>query len=254
MTNTQPADPLPVHQPRKETHGRRRPSVLAVIIGVIGELLITAGVLVGLLVVWQIFYTDIIGMREASEHISTFQEEAVPVAATQIATKQQEPAPEEFGEGQFAVLYVPRWGEEYKMPIASGVGPSVINEGYIGHYENTGLPGQIGNFALAGHRQSKGKPFRYVEELRPGDPLIVRTKDRFYVYRVTSDRIVLPTATEVLAPNPLSPGDAPTTAMITLTTCHPLWQISERWITHGELDYWTYASDGRPEDLPEGSL
>lgn len=234
-------------------HAKPRPSVGNVLLGFFGELLITAGIIVGLFVVWQVYYTDVIGQREASSHILEFEREA-PEIGMAVAEKQYGPAPEESTTGQFGVLYVPAWGEDYQVPIHEGVGPEIIDNGYVGHYSDTQAPGEIGNFALAGHRQSRGKPFRYVEELEEGDPIIVRTKEHFYVYRVAEHRIVAPNQTEVLAPNPYDPEDEPSEAILTLTTCHPLWSIKERWIVHAELDYWTKADEGRPADLPEGSL
>src|SRR5690625_5095594 len=249
------AEPLPSRHRRRATHSRPRPSAANIVLGIIGELLITAGILVGLFVVWQVFYTDIIGGREAAAHISQFEEQAVEVAPA-VAPEQRDPPPAEITltDGQLGVLYVPRWGEDYRVPIGEGVGPEIIDEGYVGHYPDTAMPGEVGNFALAGHRQSRGKPFRYVEDLQDGDPLIVRTREHFFVYRFSSHRIVAPTQTEVLAPNPLQPGSAPEAPMLTLTTCHPLWSIKERWIVHAELDYWTDGAAGRPPDLPEGSL
>lgn len=247
------AEPLPSRKRRYATHSKPRPSAGNVLVGLLGELLITAGVIIGLFVVWQVYYTDIIGMREANEHLQVFEQgAAAPPPA--VAEENRDLAPLELAEGQFGVLYVPRWGEDYRMPIAEGTGPEIIDEGFVGHYPDTEMPGEVGNFALAGHRQSRGKPFRYVENLEDGDPIIVRTKEHFYVYRVASHRIVYPTQSEVLAPNPFDPGAEPTVPVLTLTTCHPLWSISERWIVHAELDYWTKVADGRPADLPEGSL
>lgn len=246
-------DPLPTRHRRRTTHSRPRPSAGNVLLGFIGELLITAGVLIGLFVVWQVYYTDVIGQRAASEHIEQF-ESGLPEVSSDVAEENRGEAPVAHGEGQFGVLYVPRWGEDYRMPIAEGTGMDILDGGFVGHYPSTQMPGEIGNFALAGHRQSQGKPFRYVEELEEGDPLIVRTEDHFYVYRVSEDRIVYPDQVEVLAPNPFDPGEEASTSVMTLTTCHPLWSIRERWIVHAELDYWTDADDGRPADLPEGSL
>lgn len=255
MTSPSPVEPLSARRQRRATHSRRRPrpSIGNILLGFIGELLITAGVIVGLFVVWQVYYTDVLGLREADQHLSAFAAEA-PEAPDKIAPEYRTTAPEESTEGQFGVLYVPRWGEDYRMPIAQGTGPEIIDEGYVGHYPKTQAPGEVGNFALAGHRQSRGKPFRYVEELVHGDPIIVRTKEHFYVYRVVSDRIVFPTQTEVIAPNPFDATSHPEVAVATLTTCHPLWQISERWIVHAELDYWTKVPEGRPADLPKGSM
>lgn len=250
-------EPLPTRVRLPSTHHRPRPSVGMVLLGVLGELLITAGVVVGLFVVWQVYYTDVIGNREAAVHVEAFRQEFVPVP-DQVAQERREPAPvavaAEVGDGDLGLLYVPRWGADYAMPIGEGVGSSVIDGGYVGHYPKTEAAGEVGNFALAGHRQTRGAPFRYVENLVEGDPIIVQTKDHFYVYRVASHRIVTPDQVEVLAPNPFSPGAAATEAVLTLTTCHPLWSIKERWIVHAELDYWTDASEGRPVDLPEGSL
>lgn len=248
-------EPLPTGHRHRATHSRppRRPSAGNILLGFVGELLITAGVLLGLFVVWQVYYTDIIGQREAAQHIEQF-EAAAPTAPPQVAEEHRDLAPAEFAEGQFGLLYVPRWGEDYRMPIAEGTGPEIIDEGYVGHYPKTQMPGEVGNFALAGHRQSQGKPFRYVEDLEEGDPIVVRTEEHFYVYRVAVDRIVFPNQTEVLAPNPYDSGQEPSVATLTLTTCHPLWSVRERWIVHAELDYWTKVSDGRPADLPEGSM
>ena len=44
-----------------------------------------------------------------------------------------------------------------------------------GHYSGTALPGQVGNFAIAGHRVGKGEPFLNLDQLRPGDAVIVET-------------------------------------------------------------------------------
>src|SRR5690606_33130481 len=60
----------------------------------------------------------------------------------------------------FAVLHVPRWGDEYARPIAEGTAlRSVLNEIGIGHYVGTQLPGEFGNFALAAHRKAYGGAF-----------------------------------------------------------------------------------------------
>lgn len=256
MSQLAQVEPLPTRYRRNTMHSRPRPSAGNILLGIIGELLITAGLIVGLFVVWQVYYTDVIGAREAASHIAEFEAEADPVAPG-IAEENRDPAPVELAaipEGQFGVLYVPRWGEDYRVPIGEGVGPEVIDTGYVGHYPQTQMPGEVGNFALAGHRQSRGKPFRHVEDLQDGDPIIVRTSEHFFVYRVSTHRIVTPTQMEVLAPNPLQPQTAADVPMLTLTTCHPLWSIKERWIVHAELDYWTNAADGRPADLPEGSV
>lgn len=234
------------------THRHRRPrDVIGTILGGVGELLVTAGVLLGLFVVWQVWWTDI----KAGQHAaSVIAEMGLPDASDNAIAdgdKQTGPAPlPQMPEGAYAVLRVPAWGTSYMVPIEDGVGlDSVLHQGLAGHYPDTQGPGQIGNFALAGHRQSHGAIFRNVDQLQPGDALIVETADTWYVYTVTGSDIVAPTQVDVIAPVPGDPGAEPTTATITLTTCHPLWSTAERFVVHGELAYWAPRDAGTPAEL-----
>ena len=72
-----------------------------------------------------------------------------------------------------------------------------------GHYPDTALPGQVGNFSVAGHRNRA--IFWRLDELTDGDVIGVETQDSWYVYKVTSQEIVRPTAVEVVAPVPGKP-------------------------------------------------
>mgnify|MGYP001414810631 CR=1 FL=1 len=157
-------------------------------------------------------------------------------------------------EDAFAILHIPRFGNEYQVPIAQGVGLSgVLHKGLAGHYPDTAMVGGVGNFAIAGHRQSHGAIFHHIDQLEPGDPIVVQTDEFWFVYRVSADpHVVLPTATEVIAPNPANPGAPAEVASMTLTTCHPLWSIAERLVVHSELDFWAPVSAGIPSELLEG--
>lgn len=235
---------------RRVEHARRRGSPVSRAVGVLGELLITTGVIIGLFVVWQVYWTDVEGGRAAQANIAAF-EEALPPAPEQAGTPQYgepptEPSPAD-GE-TFATMFVPRWGDDWRFPIAEGEDRrTVLDAGFVGHYPETQLPGEIGNFALAGHRQSHAKPFYGVDELEVGDEIIVETGLAWYVYTVTESYIVYPTQREVIAPVPGDWGAEATERTITLTTCHPLWSTAERWIIHGELDHWVDRSEGRPQ-------
>lgn len=79
----------------------------------------------------------------------------------------------------------------------------------------------------------------------------MRTATTWFVYRVTSSAIVAPEDVEVIAPVPGAPGVAPTEALITLTSCHPLHGSSERYVVHGSLLATAPAADGVPEALLE---
>jgi len=137
-----------------------------------------------------------------------------------------------------ALVRIPRFGDDYVVPVIEGVRPEDLAQG-LGHYPGTALPGQIGNFAVAGHRVTHGEPFREMPELRPGDKVLVETSDAEYTYRLTgdpNDLVVQPRDTWVLDPIPGKPaGTPPDQARITLTTCAELFHTSDRMIVFGRL-------------------
>ena len=105
-----------------------------------------------------------------------------------------------------------------------------------GHVPGTALPGQVGNFAVAAHRVTAGNPFLHLNELRPGDKVMVITAATRYTYLVTHTELVLPGDTAVLDPVPGHPHQPPREAMITLITCDPPWTGTHRIIVSGSLD------------------
>ncbi|WP_297081572.1 class E sortase [uncultured Demequina sp.] len=238
------------------------------VIGVLGELLILAGVLLGLFVLWQLFYTDIQGERAQQEVVDSLEwvDSDVVAGVSADASNGPETIPDDlkyldvdppvmdypdFTE-TFATMMVPRWGEDYVKPVSEGVTRAdVLDPLGIGHYPGTALPGEIGNFAISGHRTTYGKPFNAVADLQVGDSLIIQTEDAWFVYHVESWEIVQPTQVEVIAPTPNEPGVAPTERSITMTTCHPMFSAAERWVVHGAFDYWAPTGHGVPEELVE---
>lgn len=143
-------------------------------------------------------------------------------------------------ESAYGVLRVPRLG--VVVPIAQGVDKrAVLDKGYVGHYPGTAQPGAEGNFALAGHRNTHGEPFRYINRLRAGDELIVDVRGQRYTYVVgkvlgeTGER-----DTGVIAPVPRSTvrpeyGYSEPGAYITLTTCTPEYTSKYRLVVWGTL-------------------
>jgi LPXTG-site transpeptidase (sortase) family protein len=116
-----------------------------------------------------------------------------------------------------------------------------------GHYPGTAKPGKIGNFSVAGHRNRA--TFWRLDELRPGDAVVVEDKTDWYVYEVSSTEVVRPTQVEVVAPVPDRPGVAPTTAMLTLTTCNPKFNNYQRLIVHAKLSRAQPKSGPAPAEL-----
>lgn len=237
----------------ERTRGTR---VAGVVLGTTGELLITVGVVLVLFLVWQLWWTDVVADRDQDAVVRSLQEQwgthghtdgSAPIAPRQAGPPPGIPVVP--NATVFATLHI-RGFDRPVVPLAEGVGlQDVLNVLGAGHYPGTAMPGQVGNFAVAGHRTTYGKPFHDIDRLREGDPIVVETRDAFYVYRVTSSEIVLPDQVSVIAPVPADPGAAPTERIMTLTACHPLYSARERYVVHARFDYWTARSDGVPEDL-----
>jgi len=113
--------------------------------------------------------------------------------------------------------------------VVAGVGVDELQQG-PGHFPDTPLPGQFGNAAIAGHRTTYGQPFHDVDRLAEGDDIVITTPAGRFVYLVTGIRIVEPTDYYVVA------TDDPTTAVLTLTSCHPKWSAAQRIIVSATLD------------------
>ena len=127
----------------------------------------------------------------------------------------------------FARLEIPRIGRD--DIVVAGVGREELKKG-PGHYPQTPMPGQLGNSAIAGHRTTYGGPFLEIDELEPGDEIIVTTPYGRFVYRMTTTEIVDADNWQVIA------TVDPTVATLTLTSCHPVGTASQRIIVHAELD------------------
>ncbi len=146
-------------------------------------------------------------------------------------------------------MYVPAF-DRVRVPVAEGVSlEKVLNVKGVGHYPGTALPGQVGNFAVAGHRNTYGRPLEQIDRLQEGDPIVIETADAFYVYEVTESLIVAPEDVEVIAETPGQPGVPASERMMTLTACHPMFSAKERYIVHAKFAYWTDRADGIPPAL-----
>ena len=137
-----------------------------------------------------------------------------------------------------ALLRIPAFGSDYEIPILNGTDLSTLTKG-VGHYSSTAQPGQIGNFAIAGHRVTHGQPFSRLLELKKGDQVIVETRDAIYIYVLDdSPRQLTVSATDtwVIDPVPGQPDAKPTQELITLTTCQDLFRSPDRSIGFGHLE------------------
>ncbi|MDR3202524.1 MAG: class E sortase [Bifidobacteriaceae bacterium] len=243
-----PWPPVPV---TKESDPRRRVPAGAIITGVLGELLITAGLLLGLYVVWEIVWSTVEARPHqvlAIETVHLRPDYVEPVTEGPYAEEYADSAPEigRAAPGEpWLTLHVPRWGYGYDVAIAEGTDKAdVLDRGLLGHYTETQGPGELGNFALAGHRITHGEPFAGIQQLRDGDELIVETDEYYLVYKMYDSDIVLPNDMSVIWPVPGQSGVEPARRIITLTTCHPRYTSTHRYIVWGEFEYWTKKADG----------
>lgn len=222
------------------------------VVGVLGELLITAGVFVLLFLGWQLWLNDVIVGQQKHDEAVQISQEWNRVEGTAHGTPQEPPVTAEAGEGdRFGLLIIPRFGIDYYRPIAEGVGVAdVLNKGNIGHYPDTQMPGELGNFAIAAHRSAYGGHFHNIHELRVGDHVYVETVDGWYRYEFRNLEYVQPTAVTVLNPVPKSDAE-PTDRMITLTTCSPFWSTAERLIAYGVFERFFPRTDGPPAEIAE---
>ena len=89
-----------------------------------------------------------------------------------------------------------------------------------GHYPETPLPGEPGTVAIAGHRTTYGAPFREIDQLDPGDRIVVDMPDGRFVYRVERTVIVDDQDLSVLEPAGYR--------RLLLSACHPLYSAAQR--------------------------
>lgn len=243
--------PLSRRQQRKLDQRRKRPT-RPTFLGVLGELLITAGLFVLLFVVWELYWTNLGANREAQAHRDTMAE-AFEQNYTGFDGSGPDPAvPEDVspGDDAWGMLYIPRFGTDYSVPVLDGTGPE-IDSAVLGRYETSPRPGEDGNLGLAGHRQTYGAVLWDMDTLQEGDRIYLQTANGWWVYETRQVHIVDPSATEVLDPNPMDPGGPADGQWLTLTTCHPPYTVLERMITHAEKVDFVPLHEGPPEEIAD---
>lgn len=225
----------------------------------LGRTLITTGVLILLFVAYQLWGTGLSEARAQDQLKGQFEEllgtegsttttrrpGTTVAGATTTTARPNVPPPPPEGEA-VAIIRIPKIDVE--KAIVEGVGVGDLKKG-PGHYPTTPMPGQPGNAAVAGHRTTYGAPFYRLDELQPGDPIFVTTRQGRFEYEVTESRIVTPRQVEVLAPTEDN--------RLTLTTCHPRFSARQRLIVIAALK--GEAADApppraggeEPEVLPE---
>lgn len=221
----------------------------AVLIGIrsLGEFMITFGLVLLLFAGYEVWgKAAIVGAHQNDLDDALAAEWAQPAAPSIAPTAAVTPTPRPSlaPPSGIARLYIPRLNKHWV--VVEGVKPADI-EYAPGHYPSTAKPGEIGNFAVAGHRSPA--IFWNLDRVRPGDKIIVETRSMYFTYEVTQNHIVAPTAVEVIAPVPNQPGVTPTEAYLTLTTCNPKFDNYERLVVHARLLRSQPRSEGPPPEI-----
>ncbi|MFF3929483.1 class E sortase [Streptomyces hirsutus] len=239
-----PQAPLSRVEARRRARERKVSPVVVASRG-IGEVFITCGVLMLLFVTYQLWWTNVRAQAQAGQEASDLQKD--------WANGKRNPGVFEPGQG-FALLHIPKL--DVVVPIAEGIdSKKVLDRGMVGHYAEgalkTAMPNdKKGNFGVAGHRNTHGEPFRYINRLEQGDPIVVETQDTYFVYKMESILPVTPPSNvSVLEPVPKGSGFTGPGRYITLTTCTPEFTSKYRMIVWGKMDEERPRSKGKPDAL-----
>lgn len=256
-------------------------------VGVVGEVLVTLGVVLALFVVYQVWWTDLGAARAQSAADAELDQRwggQDNPRGRGTGVDDGDPGLSGLADGTaFARLYIPAFGSDYRFAVVSGTSDAALETG-PGHYTETQGPGEPGNFAVAGHRVGRGSPFNDLDALRSCDALVYATADRWLVYRVLpvdapdrasararaaeclptdlADRatsgmyegmsgvsVVRPEDVWVIdaVPGRAEPASPDLLPLATLTTCHPQYSAAERLVVHAVLE----RSEARvPGELP----
>ena len=116
-------------------------------------------------------------------------------------------------------IQIPKLGLD--VPLNQGISLVSIDRG-PSHWPGTAFPGQAGNVVVAGHRVTKTRPFRHIDQLVPGDEVIFTMMGDRWVYKVTGHEIVTPDGMHIVDQTP--------TPTATLFACHPPGSAKYRYV------------------------
>ncbi|MEU8568988.1 class E sortase [Streptomyces pathocidini] len=213
--------------------GRRVRRGIAAFVSFIGELLITAGVVLALFVAYSLWWTNVLADQDAAQQGDRVRDHWAAGA------EDKGPGALDTKDG-IGFLHVPamRNGE---VLVGKGTDSEVLNHGVAGYYTDpvkAAMPwGKKGNFSLAAHRDGHGAKFHNIDKLGKGDAVVFETRDTWYVYKVYA---TLPETSkynvDVISPVPKESGRKKAGRYLTLTTCTPVYTSKYRYVVWAELD------------------
>ena len=222
-------------------------------LGIIGRILIGAGVIILLFAAYQVWGTSLQEAHTQTTLRHTFVKDAknnqleqalnaaaarntLPTGPPVVAPTTAAPA-----EGQpVGDIRIPKIG--INQIVVEGTNTQDLRKG-PGHYTGTPLPGQAGNAAIAGHRTTYGHPFYNLDGVAVGDPIVLTTAQGIFVYDTVQSEVVAPDDNTVLRNS--------TANTLTLTTCNPRFSASSRLVVvarlaHSKLFSGVIAAKAKP--------
>ncbi len=193
---------------------------------VLGVLLVATGLTFLGVFIWEAYLNPVIDVKGAQQQVDQVKKEWA---------EGKKPSSTIPGNA-VALIRIPEFGPRFEVAVVTGTTEYSLSVG-VGWFDRTAAPGQVGNFAVAGHRGASG-PFVPLLDLKPGSRVIVETRDATYVYALTNhpkDLTVDKSQTWVIDPVPGRPDAKPTEKLLTLITCRNFFHSAERSVAFGEL-------------------
>jgi sortase A len=220
--------------------------MLSKVLGATGRLLIVAGVVILGFVAYQLWGTSIEESRQQDDLLSEY---ATSIGADPdaeltdvVAPSDEEPAGETSapqgpaptpspGE-PVGIIEIPRI--DLTRMVVEGTSRADLKKG-PGHYIGTPFPGQNGNVGIAGHRTTYGAPFNRIDELQPGDEIVLSTSQGSFTYEVIAAPGSTNQAWYTVSPSQVEVLEDMGDNRVTLTACHPKYSAKQRIIVHAVL-------------------
>jgi LPXTG-site transpeptidase (sortase) family protein len=210
---------------------------VAATVSVIGELLITGGLILALFVVYSLWWTNVLSDRQANHEAGALRKEWAASAAPHRKDEKPGKLDTEHGIG---FLHVPAMGKHFEVLVKKGTAVSVLNQGVAGYYTSpvkSAMPwDKKGNFTVAAHRDGHGAKFHNIDKVKKGDPVVFEDRDTWYVYRVYA---ILPQTSKynvkVTDRIPRESGVKKAGRYLTMTTCTPVYTSLYRYVVWAKL-------------------
>ena len=154
-------------------------------------------ILVGVFIVGDVVYKKIETNKKQKQMIDLFEGQITGEKQEGENASQEVVSLDDInGYSPIAIMEIPRI--KLKQAIVTGIDDNTLQY-FLGHFPDSAMPGEVGNFAVAGHRVSDyTDAFINLYKVKAGDEVIINTRDKKYTYEIDDNFIVDPSDVEVL--------------------------------------------------------